>query len=290
MAAAYQLIFFVGLLVCPLLAQVWVDSQSGCGASCDGSETKPFPSLKKALENRPQGEILVRSGTYTGSMNRDLTISSVSLTIRSTNGSASTVINCEEEGPAFFISSSAITIEGLTVKNCIRIGEVDERGKGGGGAFLLRDTFTVLRDVVMENNEAQSEFDEDEDEEKGGYGGALNILSNSVELHGVHISGSKASFDGGAVYLQSANLKVLEDSVVDDEQNSNSIYCTSGSVQIDSSSELRGDPHCQSCHITFDTGEGGDVDLCPASHLTGLFWSASSLSIVVLLFTIGYFA
>jgi hypothetical protein len=76
--------------------------------------------------------IIVADGIYTGPANRDIYIFDKTLTVRSANGPANCIINCQatEENPHvgfWFVSSEGLgdsTIQGFTIGNCLSSGDI----------------------------------------------------------------------------------------------------------------------------------------------------------------------
>ncbi len=78
-----------------------------------------FATIKKGVSRAQSGDtILVGDGVYTGSGNRDIAYGA-NITIRSANGPANCIIDCEEMGRAFAVSGNGNhgSISGFTITN-----------------------------------------------------------------------------------------------------------------------------------------------------------------------------
>lgn len=244
-------------LACALVpraaATIYVDANSTCTTSC-GSAESPYATIGEALRdtNNNNGEIVVRSGTYTGTNNYNLTVGSSNVVLRSESGDpATTVINCARQGPGLIVSSSTFTMQGFTIRNC-------EAENGGG--MHISSTYTVLRNIKFIGNHATKN------------GGSLWIKSNAVEAYNSTISASTSDNYGGGVYIESANLKLFGSHV---EYNSadeagNQLYCQSAAVQIDRESTIDRavSAECDRCSITYMNG-GGTLSCSPAGSRVG---------------------
>lgn len=107
------------------------------------------PTLKAALAAAASGdEIIVADGTYTGPDNRGLSFAGKNLLLRSANGSAACIIDCELADRAFIFQSGETPdaiVEGFTIRNA--------RPPGGalpGGAVLVNGVAAVTRPTLRE--------------------------------------------------------------------------------------------------------------------------------------------
>jgi hypothetical protein len=87
----------------------------------DGSAAHPFDAIAEGIDAAIHGDtVLVLDGTYTGVGNRDLDFGGRLITVRSANGAASCVIDCESAGRGFDFhngETSAAVVEGFTITN-----------------------------------------------------------------------------------------------------------------------------------------------------------------------------
>jgi predicted outer membrane repeat protein len=95
--------------------------------------------------------LLVRPGTYTGSLNRYIDFGGKELVVRSTDGPATTVIDCQDAGIAFYLHSGELpeaTVEGFTITN--------GQGPNGAAFFIDSSSSCTIRNCVISNCEATS--------------------------------------------------------------------------------------------------------------------------------------
>ena len=156
--------------------------------------------------------LLVRPGTYTGSMNRWIDFAGKELVIRSSDGPASTVIDCEEQGTAFWFHSQELpdaTVEGLTIAN--------GRAPYGGAFFIEQESSCTVRDCVIQDCEATSgdgggiNCEDDshvyvynttfKDNRAQSYGGGAMIWGGSAIFQGCHFEGNHGITTGGGLFI-----------------------------------------------------------------------------------------
>jgi len=79
------------------------------------------PTIQAGIDAAGQnGTVVIAPGTYTGTGNYSINMGGLSVTVTSSGGAASTIIDCEFNGRAFNLTSSADTtavIENLTIRN-----------------------------------------------------------------------------------------------------------------------------------------------------------------------------
>ena len=152
-----------------------------------------YATINSAVQSSKNYDtIIVSDGIYTGSENRDvLVFLANNVIIKSENGPASTIIDCQGMGRAFDFRrnspfpDSVVILDGFTIRN----GYQDE---GSGGAITANYGPTI-QNCVFENNEAD-------------YGGAIYLSGlNSTEPHSkienCTFVGNAARL-GGAIYFQ----------------------------------------------------------------------------------------
>ncbi len=146
--------------------------------------------------------ILVADGIYSGQGNINVRVrASKNLIIRSENGPATTIIDCQRNGRGFefqFDRDSTVVLDGFTIRN----GYVE----GAGGAILAnRGGFPTILNCVFVNNEAN-------------YGGAMyfNGIGVSIpiaRLRNLTFYNNSAKL-GGAIYYQNSIEEItIENSI-----------------------------------------------------------------------------
>jgi len=168
-----------------------------------------YATIQAAVNAAANGdEVVVANGTYTGAGNVDVDFLGLAITIRSANGAASCVIDCQQSARAFHLhsgESATSVIQGFTVRN----------GDGGtdGGAVFCDGTSALILDCVFEDNTAYTGgaisapggFPEVIGCKFGGnsadVGGAISIFNGGGVVNSCAFSGNTASYWGGAVVL-----------------------------------------------------------------------------------------
>ncbi len=113
----------------------------------DGSPLHPFDSIQEAIDaSADQAIINVIDGTYTGLGNRDIDFYGKAITLRSLNGPANCIIDCEGLGRGFDFHSGETQqtiVDGFTVTN----GQADS-----GGAVRCLNSSPQIKNCVISKN------------------------------------------------------------------------------------------------------------------------------------------
>jgi len=159
----------------------------------DGSSDHPFDSIQKAIGVAFPGEtVLVLGGTYTGPGNRDIDFAGKDMAIRSANGAATCVINCQGQGRGFYFHSGEGTgsvVEGLTIAN----GKADN----GGAISCSNASSPKINHCIFRGNSASF------------LGGAVYLVGSDVALRNCTFSANTAAFGGGAVCQASGTMTLV---------------------------------------------------------------------------------
>jgi len=197
----------------PATAATWVVDVGGTG---------DFTAIQPALTAASEDDIvLVLPGTYTGADNRNLSFGTKNLVLRSRDGAATTIIDCQNtsgtRGIVFYNGGQDTTcvVDGFTIKRA-RLTEAGASGAGirveglttppspllvnlivrdnnniasnGGGLYCNNGVAPVVRNVVFQNNHAQS-------------GGGMYCNNNCApHLSGVTFVENDAVTRGGGAY------------------------------------------------------------------------------------------
>ena len=116
-----------------------------------GALAKPFLTLQRAVNAAALNDtILVENGIYTGAKNREIDFGGKDLIVKSVNGAANCIINCQKAGRAFNLTGGETTasrIDGLTIENGSVTGY-------GGGIFVSGSSNATVANCTFTNNAA----------------------------------------------------------------------------------------------------------------------------------------
>ena len=183
----------------------------------NGSAGAPFRTLAEGFAIALPGDtVLVADGVYSGPENRALDFAGRDFTVRSANGAAACVIDCESVGRAFRLRSGeslAARIQGLTVfrgegKPTISPGAV-------GGAIVVENSSVTVADCVFVQcnainrggaiylHQSSAEISRCSFvDNSGGGGGAVGAASfGTTRISDCHFADNTAS-SGGALFLE----------------------------------------------------------------------------------------
>jgi parallel beta-helix repeat protein len=147
--------------------------------------------------------ILVRDGTYTGAQNKELDFAGKAVTLRSENGPANCIIDCQNSGRAFFFDDGEgpwSVVDGFTITN--------GNSAAGGGIACDQSSPTIMNNTI-EDNTASS-----------GGGGIILWESASPTIVGNIIRRNSALGDpsggqGGGIYSYNASSTISSNTIID---------------------------------------------------------------------------
>lgn len=142
-----------------------------------------YPTIQAAIDAAAWANdtVLVADGVYTGPGNKDLDFGGKSITVRSENGPAQCVIDCEGDGRGFEFhnrETSAAVVEGFTITH-------GDAPGGGGGMNCAASSPTIINCVLINNFR----------------GGLANYGSNPALINCSFLG----NVDGNAVYNEISN-------------------------------------------------------------------------------------
>jgi len=114
-----------------------------------------YATIQDAIDAASHGDsILLDTGTFTGTGNKNLDTGGKAIVVTSVSGAASTFIDCETDGRAFYVHSAedhGTVISGLTVVN----GDASTLD-GYGGAIYCSDASPSILDCTFRSCYADS--------------------------------------------------------------------------------------------------------------------------------------
>ena len=145
------------LVVCALVAVSACAHAATIDVGLGGGYT--YNTIQAGINAATNGDtVVVHDGVYTGTGNRDIDFGGRRITVRSANGAASTIVDCQRAGRGFYFHSletSLSVLEGFTVRNGqgpTSGGEEVLGGTGGGGIYCTGSSPTI-RGCVFSGND-----------------------------------------------------------------------------------------------------------------------------------------
>jgi len=189
----------------------------------------PKSTIQAGIHTAVAGDtVTVADGTYTGPGNKNLDFDGKAITLRSANGAASTIIDCENSGRGVrFDSGESATavLDGFTIENG-NVSGIWPRGTGAGIACWYGSSPTI-RNCVIRNNTA------------GDYGGGVSVIDGcSPVIIDCTITGNVAGEMGGGVFLHgwadvaNTRLTITGCTISDNRANGSSDDGFGGGVDI----------------------------------------------------------
>ena len=148
-------------------------------------------TIQAGIDAAVNGDIvLVDDGTYTGAGNVNLNFFGKAITVKSVNGVATTIIDCESQNNtrAFRFGSgetSTSVLDGFTIRN--------GNAPDGGGILILTSSSPTITNCIISDNTST------------GSGGGIFCHSSSPILTNCVISKNITTFDGGGIFCFSAS-------------------------------------------------------------------------------------
>jgi len=189
-----------------------------------------YATIQAAINASSNGDtVLLAPGTYTGTGNRDMSYNGKAITVTSSAGAATTIIDCQGSAAnphqAFKFNSgesSASVLRGVTIQNAYRAYTI--LGISGGGAIQIDTASPIINQCVFKNCVANSggaiytangsplitqcdffnNFANITILNVNDYGGAIYVAQTILSSANVGIadcvfSGNQAASDGGAI-------------------------------------------------------------------------------------------
>jgi len=107
-----------------------------------------YPTIQEAIDAVVDcTTIVVEDGIYTGAGNRDIDFDGKAITVRSENGPASCIIDCEAQSRGLYFHSGEnrySVLEGFTIKNGYTTGR-------GGGVYCSGSSPTIINCIITNN-------------------------------------------------------------------------------------------------------------------------------------------
>ena len=158
-----------------------------------------YSSIYWAIEYSDNGDIIiVADGIYTGPENKNLDFGGREIILQSLNGPANTVIDCGNDGRAFYFHSyetQQSKVVGFTITN----GDVDFYH---GGAILIEAAGPTIENCIIKNNHTA-------------YAGGAIFYTNDTAvplepiIKNCMITQNQADYSGGGIYSENGDIAVI---------------------------------------------------------------------------------
>jgi len=156
-----------------------------------------YPTIQAAIDVAYPGDAVVISpGAYTGAGNQEIDFKGKAISVESTNPThhhvvVSTIINCENEGRAFYIHSGEDAnsiVNGLSIVN---------GNATNGGAVYCKDSNPTLKNCIFTHNTAQYN------------GGAMHNENSNPTLTNCTFSENTCEHGGGGIHNNNSNPTII---------------------------------------------------------------------------------
>jgi hypothetical protein len=190
-----------------VLTTIFVDDDNLSGHEY-GTDSYPFKGIASAIARATASDtIIVRDGIYAGADNRNLSFNGKALLLRSENGPAACIIDCENAGGGFVFwqgETADAVVEGFTIMN-------GDAGYGGG--IYCWYSSPSIRDCIIRDNSAA-------------YGGGICLSSSSAEITNCTIVGNFADYGAAGVFAYNSDATFAHCTISDNEAISGGgIFC-----------------------------------------------------------------
>ncbi|GLD91906.1 hypothetical protein PINS_up000439 [Pythium insidiosum] len=191
----------------------------GTGEMMDSSERGTAPksvkSISKALSLVPDGgTIFLYPGVYKGALNRELRISSRTITIMSLKGFAWTTWDLEQIARALLVDGgSVVTLSGVTVRRGMAA------TLGGGALRVLSGSTLTLQEVLITESAAAQQ------------GGAISVVQATVVLRQSSIQTANARI-GGGIHASDAQVSMISSNVTNCSATSGGAFAVTGQTTL----------------------------------------------------------
>jgi hypothetical protein len=180
-----------------------------------------YPTIQAAIAASNNGDtVLVADGIYTGNGNRNINFQNRKITLRSKNGPANCIIDCEHAGRAFAFT------RGETNKSILDGFTIISGYSPMGGAIYCYESGPKVLNCVFRNNRAYVS------DQYGGYGGAFFARrSSSPMLSNCAFIANSADVYGGGIFTDyDSSLTVTNCTLAWNSAGKPGIYASGGAI------------------------------------------------------------
>ncbi len=202
-----------------LLAAVLADAAT---ITVDWAGSGDYLTIQEGLDAADSGDtVLDHPGTYTGHLNRDLDFGGRGITLRSSSGAESTVINCQDAGRAVLFDDGE---DSLAVLSGLTLLDGNPSGVGGAGVLVMNGSSPIIERCIFRSCNAGT-----------GPGGGVAVISASALIRACEFRACRAGY-GGGVYCESGSVALSDCDLTDTPEcypgRGGGLYATFSSVSI----------------------------------------------------------
>ncbi len=194
-----------------------------------------YTTIQAGIDASSNGDtVLVQSGTYTGSGNKDLEIGGKSITIISASGATSTIIDCENNGRGFLFpqeQGATLILDGFTIQN-----GTPNDGNDGGGILCISGNSLTIKNCIIKNNQNSGLYFSYcspivinciiSGNTSEWWGGGLNLDQSAAEIKNCLISGNTSPGKGGGIVVQHNSPNIVNCTITENSApEGGGIYC-----------------------------------------------------------------
>jgi len=151
------------VVIASIVLAIGIASGAGPGVAAATERLVPsqYPTIQAAIDASVDGDVvIVADGVYTGTGNRDIDFGGKMLTVRSENGPANCIIDCQGSGSnrhrGFYFhtnETAAAVLDGFTIQN--GYAPYNEPCYWSGGGILCQDNANpTIRNCILRWNRA----------------------------------------------------------------------------------------------------------------------------------------
>ncbi len=241
----------------------------------NGSPEHPFDAIQEAIDAAVDGDtVIVLTGTFTGTGNRDIDFNSRAIAVRSENGPENCIVDCQQQGRAFYFHSGEgvdSVVQGFTITG----GNADNGGGiactagasptisnniftnnscswVGGGIYCLNSTPRIINNLFVNNG-------------AGNGGGAVGCTNSSASIQNctVFSNTAGAGYQGGGISFSGISSAILQNSILWNNSPKQISVMWSAHLSISYSCPQGGQAEVSTYNGSFSWGSGNiDVDPC----------------------------
>ena len=167
-------------------------------------------ALDAAASTGIEGSVLVRPGTYV----ENLDFGGARITLKSMEGPQETILDGSDNLAAVVTfesgETSASTLEGFTITK--GRGNLYDDGSRAGGGVWINGASPTLRDLIIENNQAEGAVS---------YGGGIHMERSASSLENVVVAANQSAYYGGGIHVSVSDDATFKNIVV---AANNSLY------------------------------------------------------------------